>query len=236
MNAAIQQPYPRNESRPLDELSTTHKISRNTAFATEIPRGLESLAGLVLSLRGIRAVELDPVPELQEYAGAPFIWTAPGKSVVNGNAVAEIAAARIRWGQLRIRFNVHAIELESPVRFARFVAQQIAGMLNRLALQSQSKMLRQRLARLTHRLQTRKVVQRASGILARMHGIPQSEAIRLLIRHSRERASSLYSIAEGIILLECRLSLPDRGFSPDLITMPSVVRSLGPPILAAPSE
>lgn len=89
-------------------------------------------------------------------------------------------------------------------------------MLNRLALESQSKMLRQRLTRLTRRLQTRKLVQRVRGILARMHGIPHADAMQLLIRHSRERRSSLYSVSEGIILLECRLCLatnPPRGMS-----------------------
>jgi hypothetical protein len=237
MNTAIAQRSPRNEWRTLDELSATRGISRNAALATEILRGLESLAAAALLVGGIRCVEVDPVQELEEYAGAPLRWTVAGKSVANGRAVAEIAAGGIRWGELRLRFDAHGVELESPVRFATFFAQQIAGMLNRLALESQSKMLRRRLTRLTHRLQTRKLVQRASGILARMHGIPQSNAIRLLIRHSREKRSSLYCVSEGIILLECRLSLPERAVTPNLVTVPAgAQRPLAAAALAGTSD
>jgi hypothetical protein len=225
MKSDIERQYPPSTPRHLDEQAAMLKISRDGALATDIMRGLQSLSAAALALSGIRSVQVDPVEELAQYAGTPLVWTAPGAEPgANGCAVADITAGGIRWGELRLSFDIHALQLESPVRFAKFFAQQIAGMLNRLALQSQNRILRQRLNQQHHRLQTRKLVQRASSILARMHGIPQPDALQLLVRHSREKRSSLYRVSEGIVLLEYRLSLTHPVLRSGLITVPAIAR------------
>lgn len=225
MSVLTYQPYPRNARLPLDELAATLKISRNAALATDIMGGLESVSATALSLKGIGTIRLDPVLELEQYAGGPLSWmVSGGERAANGSAVADIAAGGIRWGELRLSFDVQTVQLESPVRFTKFLAQQIAGMLYRLALQTQNSVLHQRLTQQHRRLQTRKLVQRASSILARMHGIPQPDALELLIHHSRKKRSSLYRVSEGIVLLECRLSPTQPAPRPSLVTVPALVR------------
>jgi uroporphyrinogen-III synthase len=53
---------------------------------------------------------------------------------------------------------------------------------------------------LSERLETRKLVERAKGILQREQGISENEAYLMLQRQSRQRSKSMKEIAEAILL------------------------------------
>jgi K+-sensing histidine kinase KdpD len=53
---------------------------------------------------------------------------------------------------------------------------------------------------LSERLETRKLVERAKGILQREHGISENDAYLLLQRQSRQRSKSMKEMAEAILL------------------------------------
>ncbi|HET7102754.1 MAG TPA: uroporphyrinogen-III synthase [Terracidiphilus sp.] len=53
---------------------------------------------------------------------------------------------------------------------------------------------------LTGQLESRKLIERAKGLLQRDHGIPEDEAYRMMQRESRQRRKSMREIAEAVIL------------------------------------
>jgi len=103
-------------------------------------------------------------------------------------------------GRLRIFFEPRIHSLKSPLRFARFLAQQAALLLNRLDLLASHNSHLTRIARLQRRLEMRKIVQRAKGILAEMQGIPEDDALALFFRYAHQSRRRLQPLAEAIVL------------------------------------
>ena len=81
-------------------------------------------------------------------------------------ATADIAAGGLHWGTLRIGFHLRVIHLESPLRFARFVGEQMAGVIDRLAREKERATLTETVEQLRNVLASRKAIDRAQGILA----------------------------------------------------------------------
>jgi len=108
------------------ELELTRSISHLTAAKSEtVTQFLEELASKVLKLPGVKAFEIKPTTALSALADGPFLWTlGPSRIKPAGTVSAPIEEGN--WGELQIRFDLAHFAVESPVRFARFAAQQIA--------------------------------------------------------------------------------------------------------------
>lgn len=185
-------------TRRLSELDVTWEISRWVLAAKEIEPALDKIAAAILCLRGVRAIRIEPSAALAPYLDAARSWGARSSSE-SIQATAEIAAWGSHWGRYRISFDLRECKLESPLRFCRFTAEQVACLVGRLALLHEQHALQQRNARLKQRLATRKIVGRASGLLAQRHQISHLEAQRLLIGITRSSRLSLRRIAQSIV-------------------------------------
>ncbi|MBV8551006.1 MAG: ANTAR domain-containing protein [Acidobacteriaceae bacterium] len=201
MSALTQQALFAPVHRRLSEPDAMREIGRRALAGLEVSDGLATIAETVFWVSGIRQIAIEAA-EGWKHQPATLGWGGQPGHGPQGCAVAGIRANGRDWGELRLYFDVQAASLQSPLRFAKFVAQQIAAMLNRLELSEANKALRGRIARIEHRLKTRKAVQRAKGILARTRGISEADAIRLLVRYSREERRSLYQISEAVILAD----------------------------------
>lgn len=216
MNAQAQrdsypQPFP-----IFRELDATRAISREASCATAASVGVESIAALVLRVGGVRAVHISGTQRsdaFQELGLADFN-RANGAAPVGtpASAIAPIASRRYIWGELRIEFDIPAFDFESPVRFATFIGQQMAGMLLRIHLAERGRALAQMVDRLRRVLTTRKAVHRAAGILARAYDLSEKEAIGLLIRQSRDASRPVGGIAEQIISSHRVVAGVDEGY------------------------
>jgi Xaa-Pro aminopeptidase len=114
--------------------------------------------------------------------------------------MAFVEAGGRSWGRLHLYFEPRIQTVESPLRFARFLGQQAALLLNRFALEDQYDAQLATLDRLKDRLNTRIAVHRATGILAELRGVTDKEALALLIQYARQSRRTLLSLADAIIL------------------------------------
>jgi len=80
------------------------------------------------------------------------------------------------------------------------LAQHTALMLNRLDISARHEAIRRAMSRLEQRLETRKAVSRASGILANMHHLPHEQGLAILLRQARTSRRPLLPLARAIIL------------------------------------
>jgi len=120
--------------RPLAELDAVRQIGRLAATSINVKTGLDWIAGTALCVKGVQTVQIAPSKPAVFLIGAPEPWQGPDSEGQKATAVGSIKAGDQSWGELRIVFDIEAIEVESPVRFADFLAQQIGCMFSRLEL------------------------------------------------------------------------------------------------------
>jgi len=169
-------------------------IGRLALTAADAASGLEALASVALRLSGLHGVEvsLDDAGTLE--------WHDSKQPAPRGAATGLIAANSHRWGRLRILFEPGLKSLECPLRFARFLAQQAALMLNRLETLRRHTVSKAALQRLEVRLDTRKVASRAIGVLAQARKLTHQRAHLLLLEQARQTRRSPLAVARSIIL------------------------------------
>jgi len=150
---------------------------------------------MVLGLPGSKAIRLEDAGPLLAMADGPSSWGRTGASKTKTVAVvsAPLEALGSRFGELRIHFDVATFAVETPVRFTRFVAQQIGLVLAYLQLEHQREHLTSELAR-SRRSRYSQVRTRAAGILVRQHGLSESQAVAQLRRHALSRGGSSASL------------------------------------------
>jgi ANTAR domain len=196
--SALAQQAPRLEVW-LTELEATMEVGRQASGALTVESLLSSVAGSMLWVKGVRTTQVEPEVEVARYLGQQFTWGTWTRAGVCGCAVKPIRAGGWDWGNLRLYFELRDCALGSPLAFCGFVAEQIGCAFNRLALLGQRDVLNRRKKRFEHRLATRKAVERAKGILSQMHGIPDTESLKLLIEISRESRRSLRHVSQNAI-------------------------------------
>jgi len=118
---------------------------------------------------------------------AAFIACALVASWVSSSKRQTEKALREARNQLEIRVAERTSELE------RTIAELQENERQKLMLESEK-------SALSDRLETRKVVERAKGILQREYTISEEEAYRTIQRESQQRRKSMKEIAESIIL------------------------------------
>jgi AmiR/NasT family two-component response regulator len=198
MSALAQSPDFISHIRSLSEREALHLAGRSVWAATEVHSGLESLAAIALRVPGLHRVQF--TLQSPESDSKILEWSVSEASAPCGSAMAALTANGHTHGRLRIFFEPRIHSLESPLRFARFLAQQSALLLNRIELAELHNSHLTRIAHLQQRLETRKVVHRAKGILAEMHGISEADALELLLRYAHQSRRGLKPLAEAIVL------------------------------------
>jgi len=83
-----------------------------------------------------------------------------------------------------------------------FIGEQMGGAISRARLEDANNRLQEETAELKRELETRKVVERAKGILQRSHGLTEEEAYLRLRNESRRMRRPMKDLAEAIILAE----------------------------------
>ncbi len=189
-------------AQPLEELEATHQISRAASQAVDTQEALDEIASLALRVEGIRSVNVEHRDALRRLANGPFRWGPPAGGVNEGSAAADVACGGSQWGTVRIGFHLRIIHLESPLRFARFVGEQMAGVIDRLGREKERATLTETVEQLRNVLASRKAIDRAQGIIAGRQKITHTEAGAVLRKYSSESGNDLRRVAEAVILSE----------------------------------
>jgi ANTAR domain len=186
-------------SRALSEFEALQEISWQAAETADLHSGIRAVLGSALRVKGVAQIEIEPAAALS-ILNLPLKCGSRAGAPVNGSAVAEIASGGCAWGAIRVRFDLKANGLESPLRFARFIGQQIGGLLHRFHLLRGREALAARKEALRRRIATRKLVGRAKGVIAHVRSVSEEDAFRFLVRLSRESSRSLAQVAEAVVL------------------------------------
>ena len=83
-----------------------------------------------------------------------------------------------------------------------FVGEQMGGAISKASLEEQNEMLRRETEEMKLQLETRKLVERAKGILQSRHNLTEEEAYLRLRNESRRLRRPMKDLAEAIILAE----------------------------------
>ena len=169
------------------EPNATYEVSRIASSATDRNTALDEIAAVLLHTGGITHLEIESASEALSYKAR-----RGGRNKLPQQSVpAEVAANGRHWGRLQLYFDSRAGSFENAARFAAFLAQQIAGMLNRFALVADRDRYTRSVAALHNRLTTYKLVQRAKGIVAERQNNSEHDALRFLLSYSRASRLSL---------------------------------------------
>jgi hypothetical protein len=198
MSALLQSPNLFRSLRRVTEQEAITSIGRHALTATDAASGIESLAGVALRLSGLHGVEI--TLELEEGYSETMEWHDSKSPAPRGSATGMIAANSRAWGRLSIFFEPHMKSVECPLRFARVLAQHLALMLNRLEVAGRHATVAAAVNRLQHRLDTRKAVSRAAGILASARNLTHRQALAVLLEQARESRRPLLPLARTVIL------------------------------------
>ena len=198
MSALLQSPNLFRSLRRVSEQEAITNIGRLALTAADAASGIESLASIALRLSGLHGVEIT----LTSGHGnvGTMEWHDSKSPAPRGSATGLIAANSRDWGRLRILFEPHIKSVECPLRFARVLAQHIALMLNRLEATGRYAASAAAVNRLQHRLDTRKAVSRAAGILASARNLTHQQALAILLEQARESRRPLLALARTVIL------------------------------------
>jgi hypothetical protein len=199
MSAHAHSPQPLSVEQVKSELNASREISAHLSRAISLHTSIPQVAQIALRIRGVRLLQLEPEAFLASYLDGALSWGTKRSAVVYGCAISDITAGGQHWGKLRLYFDLRENDLEDPLGFARFLAQQLASALNLFALADKHSSLSFRKQRLAERLARRKIVERARGILAELHDFSTEDAQLLLNGLSRRSRRSLSQVAQNII-------------------------------------
>ncbi len=186
-------------TRRLSEFEASKEISRVGASRQDVSSTVESVAKLALKVPGVRRVQITYLDVPGRTTPEPQVWGYTGDAASVAWAVAAITAGGQSWGELRLYFDLQPSAIESPLRFGRFLAQQIGLQLNRKMLDEKADSLKEQVERLRKIVEKRKAIQRARAIIANSESVNDAEALLLMRRYSRESRRTLHQVAEALI-------------------------------------
>ena len=91
---------------------------------------------------------------------------------------------------------------EQEISLVKFVGEQMGNAISRAKLVEENLRLSQETEEIKRELETRKVVERAKGIMMRNHGLSEEEAYLRLRGEARRMRRTMKELAEAIILAE----------------------------------
>lgn len=184
--------------RRISEAELLRVIGHITWTASDEEPALAAVAAAVVQMQGLVAFRFEPFEDLPHLP--IYELSTPQSSNTNASALAQVTANGRTYGQIRIFFDPHSLQLlESPVRLTRFIGQQTGILLHRLELQRERKAHISRLETIDRVIRRRKTIHRAAVVLAQQRRISESEGISLMVRYGRQNRQSLLQIAESLI-------------------------------------
>jgi uroporphyrinogen-III synthase len=147
---------------------------------------------VALSSRAAQDPRFLPVPALQEDAFEAFL------------SVPLVAEGKV-IGVLNIHHRQPHQHSPGEIELMTFLGQQIGGALERAGLREQNAKLQEEARLMREQLETRKLVERAKGILQRRLKLTEEDAYLRLRNESRRQRRSMRELAEIIIADELRL-------------------------------
>ena len=186
-------------SRRFTELEASKEMSRVASSGNDVTTVIESVVRIALRVNGIKRIQIDYSESVSGTAQEPFVWGSMCEEGAVASAVATIGAGQQRWGELRLYFELQPSTLESPLRFAKFLAQQIGLQLSRWSLNLRSDELKEQIEQLRKIVEKRKAIQRARAIPANTRQISDAEALQVMRQYSRESGRTLHQVADAFI-------------------------------------
>jgi len=180
------------QSKRLTEPEALQEIGRIAHTAVSALKGLQAIAETALWIPGVHTVKVEDGALLAAFG--PLAWPAGGSRSTSLTALVTVEANGRSWGRLRLAAT------EEMRSFTVFLGQQTALLLNRLDLIRRHDTLRAQAKRLSERLETRKNLHRAAGLVARARGVSDRAALQLLVNHARKSRRSLNRVAETVLL------------------------------------
>ena len=190
--------------RRLCELEASREISRIGSSALDVTTVIQSIGYIALRVNGVKRIQMAYAESCGNVPAEALTWSATTWNTASddspvASAVASVAAGGQVWGELRLYFDLQPSALESPLRFAKFVGEQIAVQLDRWSLMTQADNLKIQTERLRKIIEKRKTLQRARAIIANSKQINDTDALKLMRRYAGETGRSLHQVAEALI-------------------------------------
>ncbi len=185
--------------RPTTEIEFVRFISKITWNGQDEQVCFNSISDALLRLPGFLGFRFEPSESVANLAG--FETSGPRLAVPGACAHSPVAANGYVWGGIRVSFDPNAaLPVESPVRLARFLGQQVALLLHRIALKSEQRILLLKLEKTRQAIRHRKLIYGAAKVLAQQRGLSERDAISEIIRYARRNRRTLLNVAESLIL------------------------------------
>jgi hypothetical protein len=191
-------PFTRSQ-RPITEVQLLRIISNITWSGQGEEASFASISDALLRLSGFVGFRFEPA---ENGAGlSAFETDRPRLAVPGASARSPVSANGRVWGEIRLFFDPNAsLPVESPIRLARFMGQQIALLLHRIALNNERKILLSKLEKTRQAILHRKLIHGAAKVLAQQRKISERDAISEIIRYARRNRRSLLNVSESLIL------------------------------------
>ena len=203
MSASAQQnTFSLRFQRRLTELDLLRAVSNITWTADHEESALAAIAAAVLNLPGLTGFRFEPQVEAARNLLHLPIYEAskPRSSGPSASAVSAACANGQTYGQLRIFFDPNSsLKLESPVRLAKFIGQQIGLLLHRIALRREHQRHSAHLAAIERAIRRRKAIRRAAVILATQRNVSEAEATSFMVSYARRNHRTLFEISEALV-------------------------------------
>jgi ANTAR domain len=176
--------------RATSELDAIRQISRAVAGRNDTGEVLNLIARTLLRVSGLHKLELRGTDTME--------WGRVPADLPIGSAVSEV----VEGITLRLSFDLNAEAVESPLKLARYVAQQIRAVLAISDLKAENSKLKELVGKLESIVARRKTLHRARALICRKHRVSQAEALLLIRRYGRSQKCSLHEIASAIVACE----------------------------------
>lgn len=181
------------ESIARSEVDVLRSIARAASNATTELAGLRQMVDAVMNLPDLNGLKIQDGKVLEMFG--PFDRRNIQKGHHSHTEFVEVKANGRDWGRLALDVNVNAVNSRG-----QFFGQQLALLLNRLELVRELNLRRAQAQRLSERIETRKILHRASGLVARKRGISTLEALQILVQQARRERRRLNQVAEMVLL------------------------------------
>jgi hypothetical protein len=197
-------------ARPLRELELMRLIGNTAWNSTSESQAFHSIALGIVRLTGFIGFRFEPLAAVPHLP--PYETVRSRRNATDSFARAEVTANGRAWGEIRLFLDSNApLAVESPLRLARFIAQQVGLMLNRLAIQRDWAELATRLEQIRNIINRRKLIHNAAGVLAKRRDISGAEAISFMASYAKRTGRSLLDISQSLIL-GCNTAMITRPF------------------------
>ncbi|MBN9660406.1 MAG: ANTAR domain-containing protein [Acidobacteria bacterium] len=185
------------------EQSILHEISHIATTAPAFTWAVEKVQALLQRKAGLKLllVDLEAASPLAKQEVQQFL------AVPNQAKLLYTSALRDKGqeiGRLVAGFADPPLSPEAAQRLARFLGEQLGSLLGRARLRSRRSGLRQELEQLKARLDGRKTLSRAEGLLSSRHGLTSQQARAWLESQSRASGKPVTVLAEQLVLLHTR--------------------------------